>query len=87
MSTKTTWYVYMLRCRDKTLYTGVTTDIARRLKEHEEGRSGAKYTRARRPLCLVYIEHCASRSEAQKRESEIKKLRKIVKEKLANTVI
>jgi putative endonuclease len=67
------WHVYILRCADTTLYTGVTTDVNRRLKEHNGTVSGAKYTRVRQPVLLVYTETCASRSEAQKREAEIKK--------------
>jgi putative endonuclease len=60
--------VYILECADGTLYTGVTTDMPRRLTEHNEGTKGAKYTKARRPVRLVYQEACASRSDAQKRE-------------------
>jgi putative endonuclease len=71
---ETSYVVYLLECADGTLYTGVTTDIARRVAEHNEGEKGAKYTRARRPVKVVYEETCASRSEAQKREAEIRKL-------------
>ncbi len=70
------WYVYILKCSDGTLYTGVTTDVERRFREHKEGKTGAKYTRGRFPLEVVYTETCASRSEAQKREAQIKKLSK-----------
>ncbi len=69
-----TWYVYILRCRDQSLYTGITTDVTRRLTEHQSGNNGAKYTRTRTPLTLVYEEACASRSAAQIREASIKKL-------------
>ncbi len=66
------YYVYILRCSDDTLYTGITTDPERRLREHNEG-TGAKYTRSRRPVEMVYTETAADRSEASKRETEIKK--------------
>lgn len=66
-------FVYLLECADGTLYTGYTTDLARRLKRHGEGK-GAKYTRSRLPVRLVYSEACASKSEALKREYEIKQL-------------
>ena len=66
------YYVYILRCSDDTLYTGITTDPERRLREHNEG-PGAKYTRSRRPVEMVYTETAADRSEASKRETEIKK--------------
>lgn len=68
------WVVYILHCSDKSLYTGVTTDLDRRLKEHNEGALGAKYTRARRPVTLAWFEQCDSRSSATIREAEIKKL-------------
>ncbi|MFV2060383.1 MAG: GIY-YIG nuclease family protein [Gammaproteobacteria bacterium] len=76
------WSVYILQCCDKTLYTGVTTDIDARLHAHNHLVSGAKYTRIRRPVSLVYSENCESRSVAQKRESEIKKLTRSNKLKL-----
>jgi putative endonuclease len=79
---KSTWCVYMIRCSDASLYTGVTTDIERRFNEHKEGKVGAKYTRAKIPLHVVYEEACASRSEAQVREAQIKKLSKEEKESL-----
>ena len=68
------WFVYILRCADTTLYTGVTTDIDRRLREHNGTVAGAKYTRVRQPVLLVYTEACTSRGAAQKREAEIKKM-------------
>jgi putative endonuclease len=67
-----TWYTYILECSDKTLYTGVTTDMERRLEEHNSSPKGAKYTRARRPLSLIYTEQHQSRSEACKAEARIK---------------
>lgn len=70
-----TWFVYLLRCADGTLYTGVTTDPERRLREHNAGgKLGARYTRARRPVTLAHCEEAASRSEAYRREVAIKKL-------------
>lgn len=73
---KNKWYVYMLRCSDDTLYTGITTDVERRVREHngELKGKGAKCTRARRPVRLVHQETCADRSTAGKREWEIKQL-------------
>lgn len=73
MNLAATHYVYIVRCADKSLYTGYTTDIERRIGEHNRGQ-GAKYTRGRRPVELVYKEQYASRSEAQKREYQIKQL-------------
>jgi putative endonuclease len=70
------WYVYILECSDKTLYTGITTNLTRRVVEHNESSKGAKYTKARRPSKLVYSEILPNRSEASKREIEIKKLSK-----------
>ena len=69
------WAVYMLRCADGTLYTGITTDVTRRLAEHNgEGGLGARYTRSRRPVALVYVEAAASRAAAARREAAIKRL-------------
>lgn len=68
------WFVYILRCADRTLYTGVTTDTEKRLADHNAGR-GARYTRARLPVDLVYIEPATDRSAALRRESEIKRMR------------
>jgi putative endonuclease len=66
------YYCYMLRCRDGTLYTGVTTDVGRRASEHDAGR-GARYTAARRPVRVVWVEEHPDRSSAQRREAEIKR--------------
>ena len=68
-----TWYLYILRCGDGSLYTGITDDVQRRLKAHSQGK-GAKYTRGRGPLELVHQESCGSHSDALKREIEVKKL-------------
>ena len=67
------WYLYMLRCKDGSLYTGITTDVEKRLEAHRAGK-GAKYTRGRGPLELVYREECGTHSAALKRECEIKAL-------------
>ncbi len=64
-------YVYILECKDKTLYTGWTTDLDKRIKNHNDGQ-GAKYTKARRPVTLVYYETYEDKSNALKREYEIK---------------
>ena len=74
-------YTYILRCRDGTLYTGWTNDIEKRMKAHNEGK-GAKYTKARRPVRLVYYEEFETKAEAMKREYVIKRLRRDAKEKL-----
>lgn len=67
------WTVYILQCADGTLYTGITTDLDRRITEHNNG-TGAKYTRTRLPLKLVYEEPAKDRGEASKREAFIKNL-------------
>lgn len=75
------WKVYILRCGDGSLYTGIATDVQARLKVHQSGK-GAKYTRGRGPLELVYCEECVDKSAALKRELAIKALPKEEKEKL-----
>lgn len=74
-------YVYILKCKDKTLYTGWTNDLEKRFKAHKEGK-GAKYTRGRGPLELVYFEEYEEKSSALKREYEIKKMKRADKLKL-----
>ena len=76
------WVVYMLRCADNSLYTGVTTDVERRVLEHNAKKSVTKYTRARQPVEVAYQETAESRSEACKREAQLKKLTKKQKEVL-----
>jgi len=76
------WFVYMLRCADNSLYTGITTDIERRAKEHNGEKSVTRYTRVRQPVEVVYQEKADSRSEALKREAQLKKLKKAEKEAL-----
>jgi putative endonuclease len=76
------YYVYILLCADQTLYTGITTDLDRRTKEHNSAVLGAKYTSVRRPVSLVYSKIYKNRSEASKEEARIKKLTKQEKLKL-----
>ena len=78
------YYVYLAECCDKTLYCGYTTDIIKREKCHNSGK-GAKYTKARLPVSIVYFENCASKSDALKREAAIKKLTRAEKLALIKT--
>jgi predicted GIY-YIG superfamily endonuclease len=75
------WYLYILRCADGTLYTGITTDVEARLEAHRSGK-GAKYTRGRSPLELVYREECEDHSQALKRELAVKAMSREEKQKL-----
>ena len=68
------YFVYILKCADGTLYTGITTDVARRIHEHNNTRKAAKYTRSRRPVSLVYSNLIGSKSDAMKEEYRIKKM-------------
>ncbi len=77
------WIVYILECSDKTLYTGITKDIKRRMAEHENG-TGAKYTKGRGPFKVVYSELQPTMSHALKREAEIKSLDRCAKQKLTS---
>ena len=79
------WYVYILRCGDGTLYTGITDDVDRRLAVHRSGK-GAKYTRGRGPLEVVYTQEVPDKSAALKREIAIKKLTRQEKERLIKEV-
>ncbi len=76
-----TWTLYLLRCGDGTLYTGVTTDLRRRLAEHRKG-VASRYTRSRLPVTLVYSEACGGRSTALRREAAVKRLSRAAKERL-----
>jgi putative endonuclease len=81
-----TWKVYMLQCADNSLYTGITTDIERRLKEHNsDNNKGARYTRVTRPVSLAYLEDCDDRADASKREYQLKRLPRSEKLKLVTT--
>ncbi len=74
------WFVYILCCADGTLYTGISTDVSRRTEEHNSDHGlGARYTRARRPVRLVYQEAVANRAAATRREAAIKKLSRAAK--------
>lgn len=73
------WKLYILRCGDDSLYTGITTDVQRRLQVHRSGK-GAKYTRGRGPLEVVYMEECGDHPSALKRELELKALTRQQKE-------
>ncbi len=74
MKTKSqSYFVYLLRCADGTLYAGTTNDLHRRVQQHNAG-TGARYTAGRRPVVLVYVENCVSRSEALRREAGLRKL-------------
>ena len=75
------WFVYILRCGDGTLYTGITDDVQARFRAHASGK-GAKYTRGRSPLELVYTEQCGNHSEALKREIAVKQLSRKEKEEM-----
>ncbi len=77
------YFVYILQCTDGTLYTGITTDLARRFKEHKAG-TGARYTRARGAVRMVYTETHANRSAVSRREAEIKRLPRSQKALLTN---
>lgn len=79
------WFVYLLKCADNTFYTGITNNLDKRLETHNQGR-GAKYTKGRRPVMLVYYEENLSRSNALKREAQMKKISRDKKLVLASGV-
>jgi putative endonuclease len=70
------WFVYVVECSDGSLYTGITTNLKRRISEHNSSKKGAKYTKSRQPVELIYFETASNRSEATMREINIKKLSK-----------
>ena len=80
------YYVYILKCADKTLYTGITTDINRRLIEHNSNKLGARYTSSRRPVKIIYSQKFKNRSIASKEEARIKKLKTSDKLKLIKKI-
>lgn len=80
------YWVYILQCGDDTLYTGITTDVERRFKEHQNG-TGAKYTRGRSPLKIVYREPCPDKSTALRREYAIKQLPRAKKLELIQSTL
>lgn len=79
------WHVYLVQCADDSIYTGITTDVPRRIAQHNAG-SGAKYTRSRRPVSLLASFTALNRSEAQRLEAKIKKLRPARKRELATLI-
>jgi len=81
------WHVYILECSDQTLYTGITTNLKRRVEEHNTSNQGAKYTRGRRPVKIVYSCELPNKSEAQKEEYRIRKLSKPGKIKIIKSLI
>jgi putative endonuclease len=81
---KDIWYVYMVRCSDETLYTGITNDLEKRIEAHNSGKNGARYTRSRGPVKLVYSEEAGTKSAAAKLEYKIKKMTREKKMKLVS---
>jgi len=79
------YYLYILKCADKTLYTGIAIDLERRVEEHNSSKKGAKYTRARRPVKLLFSKKFRTRSTASQAESKIKALTRLEKLKLITT--
>ena len=79
------YYVYILECSDKTLYTGWTNNVEKRIQEHNNGKAGAKYTRSRRPVKMVFVEEHSTLPDALKRETQIKKLSRDQKLRIINT--
>ncbi|PJA87201.1 MAG: endonuclease [Candidatus Moranbacteria bacterium CG_4_9_14_3_um_filter_42_9] len=78
------YYLYILECADKTLYTGITTDLKRRVAEHNKNKLGAKYTAARRPVKIVYSKKFQNRSAASQAEARVKKMTRLEKTELVN---
>ncbi len=82
------WFIYLLRCIDNSLYAGITTDIKRRVQQHNHcNKQGAKYTRVRRPVELAYLEKTTDRSSASQREYQLKQLTKAEKEQLVKNYL
>tara|TARA_B100000131_G_scaffold9611_1_gene10146 strand:- start:644 stop:892 length:249 start_codon:yes stop_codon:yes gene_type:complete len=79
------WFTYIVQCSDGTLYTGITTCLSRRIEEHNRKKTGAKYTRSRRPVILVYSEEHMTRSDASKAEHRIKAKTRKEKLKIINS--
>lgn len=79
MENRVSYFVYILECSDGSLYTGIAKDVEKRLEEHNSSEKGAKYTKVRRPVKLIYSESSEDRSCASKREYEIKKLSRLKK--------
>lgn len=87
MSSSTPWFVYILQCRDDSLYTGITNDLPRRLEEHNHSPRASRYTRARRPVALVYLEQVADRADASRREYALKQLARQEKLRLVSASV
>ncbi len=85
-NTKKPWFLYVVRCSDDTFYTGVTSNIDRRVNEHNHSSNGAKYTKTRRPVQLIYWRDFKDRSSAQKAEYKFKKLTRGQKEKIIEDI-
>lgn len=81
------WYVYFVRCADNSLYCGITKDLEKRVEAHNTKKAGAKYTRSRRPVALVWSRTVKNRSEASRIESSLKKMNKSMKEKIVTNDI
>ena len=82
------WYIYLIRCRDGSLYTGISTNVGRRFTEHQgKGNTGSKYLKGKGPLTLVFQKKVGSKSLALKMESKIKKLPKAMKERLTGVPV
>ena len=81
------YFIYILKCADETLYIGSTNDIEKRLSAHNTSKTGARYTKARRPVVLVYSERCTGKNQALKREYELKQLTREKKLKLVATSV
>jgi len=79
------WYVYIIKCKDVTYYTGIATDVARRVNEHNNAKK-CRYTRYRKPVRLMYKDKCANYNMARKREKEIKNYARVKKEELISRV-
>ena len=80
------WYVYIIRCGDASLYTGITTDVDRRFEEHaSQGKLGAKYLRGKGPLALVFTAEAGTRAQASRLEARLKRLTKADKERLVRS--
>lgn len=79
------YFIYLVRCSDSSLYTGITKDVALRVKHHNMPKLGAKYTRARQPVTLAYLEEAGDQAQALRREYQIKQLSKMQKEDLVAT--
>lgn len=82
---KPAWFVYIVQCADRSFYTGIARDVLKRNVEHNSPHGGAKYTRARQPVSLVYSESHTSRSSALKREHQIKRMSRLGKKALIAT--